>query len=167
MSYVEYREQGGEVTMRHYMVQWASGFEWKILLSMIGTVISVIQGFYGEIMWGFIALFLIDLTTGLLKSKYKGVPITSRKLRASVTKLGAYMLLITALIVTSRYEQSFLPIVTVTYYYFMFTELKSIFENVEEMGVKLPRSLFSKVNTFLDEDITEIKKEGKDDDIAK
>jgi phage-related holin len=150
MQAATYRK-AGVGTMRHYLEQLASGFEYKIVLSIIGAVIAKIEGFYGELVWGFLALFCLDLISGIWKSKKKGVPISSRRLRDSVNKLGAYMVLITSLIIASKYEQSFLPVVTVTYYYFIFTELKSIIENVEEMGVKIPSYLRGEVNSRVED----------------
>jgi toxin secretion/phage lysis holin len=154
--------KAGVGTMRHYFEQLASGFEYKIVLSIIGAIIAKIEGFYGELVWGFLALFCLDLVSGIWKSKKKGIPISSRRLRDSVSKLGAYMVLMTALIVASKYEPSFLPIVTVTYYYFMFTELKSIIENVEEIGVKIPKFLRQEVNSKVEDSENEDEEEGKD-----
>lgn len=133
-------------TVKHYIYQLAMGFEWKMLLSIAGTIIAFVEGFYSQLIWGFLVLFCLDFISGILKSVKKGTPISSKRLRESVTKLGAYMILITALIIASRYEQSFVPIVTVTYYYFMFTELKSIVENVEELGVNVSPLLKMNVN---------------------
>ncbi len=138
MNDLELYNQGGEGLIRYYTAQLANGFEWKVIASIVGTTISIIEGFYGSILWAFLALFCFDLITGIMKSVKNGVPITSRRLRDSVVKLGSYMILITALIITSKFEKSFSPVVTTVYYYFIFTELKSIMENVGEMGVKVP-----------------------------
>ncbi|QMV48632.1 holin [Bacillus phage vB_BsuM-Goe10] len=137
--------------MRYYFGQLFSDFHTKMILSSIGAIISVIENFYGEMVWGFLMLFVLDFITGIMKSKYKGVPISSKRLRSSVSKLGAYMILLTAVIVTSKYEASFVPIIALIYYWYMFTELKSIFENVGEMGIKLPNFLKVKVDQKLDE----------------
>lgn len=153
--------KGGGGTVKHYMEQLAVGFEWKLSLSIVGTFIAEIEGFYGELMWGFLALFVLDLITGILKSKHKGIPISSKRLRESVTKLGAYMVLLTALIITSKYENSFALVVTGAYYYFMFTELKSILENVEEIGVNVPKFLSGKVNFKIEEHNTDSDKSDK------
>lgn len=133
-------------TLSHYTEQLAMGFEWKIVLSVIGTIISYLEGFYGELVWGFLFLFALDFISGIMKSRSNGIPISSKRLRESVTKLGAYMVLITALIVASKYEHSFVPIVTVMYYYFIFTELKSVIENVEAMGVNISPLLKGKID---------------------
>lgn len=130
--------------MKHYIAQLADGFGWKAVLSIGGTIVSAIEGFYSPLIWGFLLLFLLDLVTGISKSLKNGVPITSSRLRNSVVKLGGYMVLLTALVILSKYQAEVVPMITLAYYYFMFTEVKSIFENVQEMGVKLPGFL----NTF-------------------
>lgn len=143
-------EEGNGWSTRHYVEQLLMGFEWKMLFSIAGTIVAYIEGFYGQLMWGFLGLFVMDFISGIMKSRKNGVPITSKRLRESVTKLGAYMILITSLIIASKYEQSFVPIVTVTYYYFIFTELKSILENVEELGLKVPPMLNQRVQDTID-----------------
>lgn len=137
------KRRGGEGTVRHYLNELMVGFEYKAILSMFGATVTTITGFYTDLIWGFIALFTLDLVSGILKSRKNGIPISSRKLRDSVNKLGAYMVLITALIIAGHYEPEFKAVVMGAYYYFMFTELKSIFENVEEMGLRLPSAISS------------------------
>lgn len=150
MEYTHERQAGGG-DMRYYFGQLLSDFHTKMILSSIGAIISVIENFYGEMLWGFLTLFVLDFITGIMKSKAKNVPISSKRLRSSVSKLGAYMVLLTAVIITSRYESSFVPIIALVYYWYMFTELKSIFENVGEMGIKLPNFLKVRVDQKLDE----------------
>lgn len=136
---------------RYYLAQLMDGFLWKSTVSIFGTLVSYLQGFYGNLVWGFLILFSLDFITGIIKSRYKGIPFSSKRLRDSVAKLASYMVLVTALIITSRYEPSFQPVVTITYYYMMFTELKSILENVQETGVEVPEFLKSKVEFKLKE----------------
>jgi phage-related holin len=135
-----YRKDG-DGTVKHYLNELMVGFEYKAVLSFIGVVIAEFEGFYSKLVWGFLALFVLDLLSGIMKSKKLGIPISSRRLRDSVTKLGAYMVLITALIIAGNFEPDFKPVVMGAYYYFMFTELKSIFENAEEMGLPLPAAV--------------------------
>lgn len=138
MQYTILQEGGGEGTVKYYTAQLADGFQWKSILSMLCTFIYMMGDFYGKMLWWFLALVVLDSITGILKSKHKGIPISSRRLRQAVNKLCAYMVLLTSLIVTSKVEPAFTPVVTASYYYFCFTEMKSILENVEEMGVHLP-----------------------------
>lgn len=124
--------------LKHYASTLVEGFEWKSVLSILGSAIALIEGFYGGLLWGFLILFVLDLLSGILKSHFKGIAITSKRLRDSVVKLGGYMILMTTLIVLSKYQSDIVPVIAWTYYYFMFTEAKSILENVQEMGVKFP-----------------------------
>jgi toxin secretion/phage lysis holin len=160
LSYQEVKRKEG--TMGHYVMKAFEGFEWKILASVFGTVVAYIEGFYTELIWSFLALFTLDLITGIMKSKRNGIPISSKRLRDSVSKLGAYIILITALIIASKMETQFVPVVTLAYYYFIFTEFKSIIENVEEMGLKVPGFLKSKVDEQIPQDSTEEEKERGD-----
>lgn len=132
--------------MKHYAAQLLEGYQWKVIVSVVGTAIGTIQGFYTDLIWLFLAMFIFDLLTGLGKSWKNGVPITSKRLRDSVLKLGSYMILVTAVIIASRYDDRFASVVSVVYWYFILTEFKSILENVEEMGVKVPGPLKSLIN---------------------
>jgi toxin secretion/phage lysis holin len=169
MEYTVDQKRGGEGTVKHYMVQLADGFEWKILSSIGISIVTWVSGFYGDLLWAFLGLFALDLVSGIMKSKYNGIPIVSKKLRASVTKLGAYMVLVTSLIIAGKFEPAFVHITSVCYYYYCFTELKSILENVGEMGVKIPSFLTGTVNAKIeqyDKDSTETTKEPEYDSNA-
>lgn len=161
MEYIKLTQQtGGGHSLKHYIQQTIWGVEWKLPLSVLGTLVASIEGFYGGVIWIFLTIFSLDFISGLLKSAHKGVPITSRGFRDSVTKLGAYMVLITSLLIASSLEPALKPIVTITYYYFIFTELKSIKENVEEMGIELPTVIGRKIDATLGK-IKEERKNGK------
>lgn len=139
-------------SMRHYISQAMEGFGWKAVASVGGAVISALGHFYTPLVWGFLAMFLLDLASGILKSYKKGIPITSKRLRDSVSKLAGYMILITALIIASKYREAFVPVVSWSYYFFMFTEFKSIIENVQEMGVKVPKAAKKLVDSEVEEE---------------
>lgn len=135
--------------MSHYLEKLVQGSEYKFVLSILFTIITLVEGFYGTLLWWLLALLVIDSVSGVWRSVSSGEKITSKRLRSSVTKAGAYMLLITTLIIAGRVEPTFIPLVTVAYYYCMFTEVKSIFENIEGMGIKIPLSIFSRVEDIL------------------
>lgn len=143
--------------LKHYLSTIADDFSSKIIISLFVTILTYVTGFYGAIIWGFLGIFMLDLLTGIMKSIYKGVKICSKRLRDSVVKLGSYMVLITSLIIASKFETSFAPVVTLAYYYFMFTELKSIVENVQEMGVKIPNF----INNSIDDKLEQYEEEDK------
>lgn len=150
MEYTIGRQSGGG-DMRYYLGQLVADFRIKAVFSTILSIISVIENFYGEMLWGFLTLFVLDFITGIMKSKAKNIPISSRRLRSSVTKLGAYMILLTAVIVTSKFEPTFVPLIALLYYYYMFTEFKSILENVSELGLPQLNFLKKKVSKKLEE----------------
>jgi phage-related holin len=135
--------------VRHYTTQLLDGFSIKVLWSVLGGLLVSVEGFYTELVWGFLAFFAIDFATGVAKSYKNGVPITSRRLRESVIKLLGYMMLITALIIAGKYESVFATVVPGAYVFFMLTEFKSIIENVEEMGVKVPSIIKTLINLRL------------------
>jgi len=153
MVYAQDRVIGGG-TVKYYIAKSFDGFSWKFGLSLLLSAITWIEGFYGAILWVFIGMFALDLLSGILRSRHQGIPISSHRLRYSVTKLGAYMILITALLFASSIETSFVPIVTVVYYYCIFTEFKSIVENVSAMGVKVPALLSGKIDYKIKENDT-------------
>lgn len=138
---------GGDDRVKHYIDQLADGFSWKIVLSILSSLIGSMEYFYGSLLWTFLGLFVLDFITGIMKSVKLCAPITSRRLRDSVFKLGAYMVLLTALIITSKVDNSFAPLVPVTYYYYIFTEFKSVAENAEILGIPVPKFLSSKIKS--------------------
>lgn len=90
----------------------------------------------------FLALFIIDLVLGVLKGKFvEG--ISSEKLRLSVPKFCAYIgmalmcYLLDCLILTST-DISYSPITLLALIFFCITEIKSIIENAQILGVKTP-----------------------------
>ena len=143
--------EGGVDKVRHYLYQLASGFSWKMVLSLLSTFVCSLENFYSSLLWWFLSLFVLDLLTGILKSKKAGKTVSSKRLRDSVYKLAAYMVLLTSVIVASKVEHAFTAIIPITYYYYMFTELTSIVENVELMGVPVPGCISMKVKHLVDE----------------
>jgi phage-related holin len=123
----------GGARMQHYLDQLVDDFFCKAVLSLIMTVFTLVDGFYGSMIWIFLGTFILDFITGVMKSMKKGIDFSSHRLRDSVFKLAAYMTLLTTLIITSKVEPSFTAIVTLAYYYYIFTESKSIMENAEEL----------------------------------
>lgn len=135
--------------LSYYMEQLLKGSEYKFVLSVAFSIITLIEGFYGTLIWALLGFLAIDFVTGVWKSLNSGVKISSKRLRASVTKVGSYMLLITTLIIAGKVESTFIPLVTMAYYYCMFTEIKSILENLEGMGLKVPGMVVEKLDGFM------------------
>ena len=146
------RDRLGGKSVRHYLSSILDGIEWKVVISAIGAAVAAIGDFYTPYLWGFLTLYVLDFFSGILKSKHKGIPISSRRMRDSVTKLAAYMVLITSIIIASSYQEDLAFMVPGLYVYFMVTELKSIKENVEEMGIKLPLFASKAIDRKLEEE---------------
>lgn len=133
----------------YYIDQLLKGSEYKFVLSIAFSIITLIEGFYGTLLWALFGFLAIDFITGIWKSLNSGTKISSKRLRASVTKVGSYMLLLTTLIIAGKVESTFIPLVTMAYYYCMFTEIKSILENLEGMGLKVPGMVVEKIDGFI------------------
>lgn len=147
--------------LHHYIMQLVENSFYKLILSVAFTVITFLKGFYGELMLGLAAFLVIDFITGVWRSISLGQKISSKRLRESVTKAGTYFLLVTTLIVASKIESTFLPFVTIAYYYCIFTEMKSILENLQELGLEIPKAVNDKIESILP---TKKKDEGDKDE---
>lgn len=150
--------------LSHYINQLLKGSEYKFVLSVAFSIITIIEGFYGTLIWGLLGFLAIDFITGVWKSLNSGERITSKRLRASVTKVGSYMLLLTTLIIAGKVETTFIPLVTMAYYYCMFTEIKSILENLEGMGMKVPGVVLDKLDSFMETFSSSKEEKNKDGD---
>ena len=100
----------------------------------------------------FFVFFVIDLITGIIKGKYiEG--IQSEKLRATIPKFCGYvgMLLMAyfldCLILTST-DINYSPISLISIIFFCITEVKSIVENAQILGVKTPAFITDVINTL-------------------
>lgn len=133
----------------HYLEKLSQGAEYKLILSMLFSIITFIEGFYGSMIWVLSAFIILDFISGIWKSIINGQRIISSKLRSSVTKVASYIILITALIIAGNLDPVFIPLVTVAYYYCIFTEFKSILENLEAMGLKVPSEIFDRVTSMI------------------
>lgn len=100
----------------------------------------------------FFVFFVIDLITGIIKGKYiEG--IQSEKLRATIPKFCGYvgMLLMSyfldCLILTST-DINYSPISLISIIFFCITEVKSIVENAQILGVKTPTFITDVINAL-------------------
>jgi len=152
------------MNLSYYIEQLLKGSEYKFVLSVAFSIITLIEGFYGTLIWALIGFLAIDFITGVWKSLNIGVKISSKRLRESVTKVASYMLLITTLIIAGKVESTFIPLVTMAYYYCMFTEVKSILENLEAMGLKVPGMFTEKLENFMSALGVGTKKDDKEDE---
>lgn len=81
------------------------------------------------------ALIAIDLATGLLAAKKRGDKITSAGLKRTVVKITIYEIAIALAFITETYlSLGFMPLARIVSSFIGVTELKSIYENLNELG---------------------------------
>lgn len=99
----------------------------------------------------FIILLLvcIDFITGLIRSKYLGHEITSRKMSKKFLKFsGQAAMIYTSAIVAFMYPQAHF-FTNAIIIYFIGMEVISIRENINQMGIGLPPEIEDKIDKFL------------------
>lgn len=93
-------------------------------------------------------LLAVDLLTGVWAAKKRGEPITSQGLRRTLTKLAVYeSALLLAFIAEQYLIIDILPVSKIVSSFIAITELKSSYENINEIGGgDLLKSLITKLN---------------------
>jgi phage-related holin len=89
-----------------------------------------------SVLMGISFLVLIDFITGMVAAHKRGEPITSRKMRPTITKGMGYML---AILAAHIFQKHFLPTIEVMKIVsglIAFIELKSLDENLKDMTGK-------------------------------
>ena len=98
----------------------------------------------------------VDIVTGLFASRYIGLPIKSKRLFNSITKLVFYL---SALVLTNMTIKTYACLAgseglcwltTVTLVWIYSIETKSINENFRNMGYKLPACIENVINNVFD-----------------
>jgi hypothetical protein len=117
------------------------------LKTLVFALIAVFAPAKGIVLTSF-ALVLIDLVTGIWAAKKRGEPITSQGLRRTLTKLAVYE---SALLIAFLAEQylisDLLPVSKIVSSYIGVVELKSVLENVNDIGGNdLLKALINKLN---------------------
>ncbi len=95
-----------------------------------------------------LALVVIDLITGIWAAKRRGEPITSQGLRRTLTKLAVYeSALLLAFLAEQYLISDLLPVSKIVSSYIGVVELKSVLENVNDIGGNdLLKALINKLN---------------------
>lgn len=101
--------------------EWILGFVVVFLMPQLTAFISV----------GILVFF--DMFTGLWCSIKSGVPITSKRMKDTVTKLVMYNVLIITCMITESYLITRIPFIEVGLGIIATVETKSIFENIESI----------------------------------
>lgn len=101
------------------------------LLSKLGLLVLSYFAPVREIVYAVLALILIDWCTGIWKAMLNKNRITSYKLKKTINKMGAYMVVIIAShIVSESFNLQWLHLTNVLTGYLAITELISILENL-------------------------------------
>lgn len=95
-----------------------------------------------------LVMVLIDLLTGLIAARKRQEPITSSGLKRTIIKIAVYEVAILLAFLAETYLiLDVLPVAKVVSSFVGITELKSIYENLNEIGGgDLLKSLISKLN---------------------
>lgn len=93
-------------------------------------------------------MIFADLVTGVMAAKKRGESITSAALRRSITKIFVYEAALMLAFLAERYMDAALPFVKMASGMISLTEIKSIYENLNEIsGNQLLRVLIDKLGS--------------------
>ena len=121
----------------------------KIVLAFFGTLASFVVADTSQALFIIFCLVAIDVFTGILKSKFTGVEIVSKKIGHKMLDFsGQSMMVFTSALVAFLYPGISL-ITDAIIMYFVGREFLSIRENLKAMGIKLPADLDSKIDRVL------------------
>ena len=121
----------------------------KIILGFFGALTSFVIADTAQALFIIFCLVAIDVLTGLIKSKYTGDPIVSKKIRHKMLDFsGQSMMVFTSALVAFLYPGISL-ITDAIIMYFVGREFLSIRENLKAMGIKLPADLDGKIDRIL------------------
>ena len=121
----------------------------KIILAFFGALTSFVVADTAQALFIIFCLVGIDVFTGILKSKYTGDPIVSKKIRHKMLDFsGQSMMVFTSALVAFLYPEISL-ITDAIIMYFVGREFLSIRENLKAMGIKLPADLDGKIDKVL------------------
>jgi len=121
----------------------------KMILAFFATLTSFIIVETAEALFIIFCLVCIDVFTGILKAKYTGEPIVSKKIRHKMLDFsGQSMMVFTSALVAFLYPEISL-ITTGIIMYFVGREFLSIRENLKAIGIVLPADLDSKIDRVL------------------
>jgi len=122
---------------------------WISILSVIPASYCVISEAEYSALFAFVALYLIDIATGLIRSHKTGVLITSNSLWNKTLGKGIpYAIAIIVFYIVSRLP---IPIIDYSFCYIIsflaMTEAYSNLENLAALGIKFPAEIIKKINT--------------------
>jgi len=111
----------------------------------IASLEQVFEGFsinYGILLWVLIAFIVADFFTGIFRGYKKDGRVNSSKLRnGGFKKCGIIFVIVLGYVLSVTFNDKNFVIYHSIQAYYIYTELVSILENLEDLGVKLPKIL--------------------------
>lgn len=97
---------------------------------------------YGVLLWVVTAFIFADFATGILRAYKNDGRVNSSKLRnGGFKKCGIVFVIMLGYVLSLTFNDSNFVIYHAVQAYYIYTELVSILENLEDLGVKLPKIL--------------------------
>ena len=97
---------------------------------------------YGVFLWVVVAFIAADFVTGILRAYKNDGRVNSSKLRdGGFKKCGIIFVILLGYVLSLTFGDTNLMIYHSVQAYYIYTELISILENLDDLGVKLPRIL--------------------------
>jgi toxin secretion/phage lysis holin len=97
---------------------------------------------YGVLLWMLLAFIVADFVTGIMKAYKKDGRVNSSKLRdGGFKKSGIIFVVVLGYMLSVLFSDENFVIYHAVQAYYIYTELISILENLEELGVRLPKVL--------------------------
>ena len=120
---------------------------WKGAFSILTTILVTLFGEFDRLVKYFLLALIFDFCTGVVKAIING-NCHSRRMRKSASKIISYGL---SVMIGHFFEQFLIPGGR-TYVIAMLgvTEVKSVKENLEEIGAKLPEFMSEMVDSWVD-----------------
>lgn len=97
---------------------------------------------YGVFLWVLIAFIVADFATGILRAyKFDGRVNSSKLRNGGFKKCGIIFVILLGYVLSLTFGDTNLVIYHSVQAYYIYTELVSILENLDDLGVKLPKIL--------------------------
>ena len=97
---------------------------------------------YGVFLWVVIAFIVADFVTGILRAYKNDGRVNSSKLRdGGFKKCGIIFVILLGYVLSLTFGDTNLVIYHSVQAYYIYTELVSILENLDDLGVRLPKIL--------------------------
>lgn len=132
------------LTLKHYVEEIANSAFSKSIISFFISFTSVtFQEGDSMVLIGLLLLVIMDCITGVLGAHRAGIPVTSKKLGMTISKIFVYFTLIVAFKLSDMIlgRPFGFELATFCTGWMALTELYSIMENSEKLGFPLPNKI--------------------------